>query len=327
MSERIPAYEGKQPYIFVSYAHKNSKQVMPIIESLFSDKYRVWYDEGIAPGSEWPKNIEEHLKQATAVLVFVSKESLDSINCENEVANSNPDKRPVFQFLLDDSKNDKIANAEVVYDYNSLKKLLNNELIGDGVSGYERVISKAKKGNYWTGLIVFALALIAVLGTSIYGLYKGWFNDILPGLSPKESVIIKKEKENVMHFDSNVLINTIINQTESRLLEEIEFKQPESKDALFEAINYNEWKKHDNILYGDLVNYTEKELVLNYVNDELLDCMQYFPNLETMVLKEGKITKVSSLQRCSNLKILRITSDFLPFVIPEDIAFDIELYK
>ena len=37
MSERIPAYEGREPYIFVSYAHRNSEKVMPIIEALFRE--------------------------------------------------------------------------------------------------------------------------------------------------------------------------------------------------------------------------------------------------------------------------------------------------
>ena len=31
MSERIPAYEGREPYIFVSYAHRNSEKVMPCL--------------------------------------------------------------------------------------------------------------------------------------------------------------------------------------------------------------------------------------------------------------------------------------------------------
>ena len=50
-------YEGQEPFIFISYAHKNSDQVMPILEKLDEAGYRVWYDDGIAPGSEWPEYI------------------------------------------------------------------------------------------------------------------------------------------------------------------------------------------------------------------------------------------------------------------------------
>ena len=45
-------YEGKEPYIFISYAHKDSDRVFPILEELDRRGYRVWYDDGIAPGSE-----------------------------------------------------------------------------------------------------------------------------------------------------------------------------------------------------------------------------------------------------------------------------------
>jgi hypothetical protein len=48
----IPAYEGKEPYIFVSYAHKDSPAVFHIVEQLSARGYRIWYDEGIEPGSE-----------------------------------------------------------------------------------------------------------------------------------------------------------------------------------------------------------------------------------------------------------------------------------
>ena len=71
--DRIPAYEGKGNFIFVSYSHKDSGTVYPFITDLFEKKYRVWYDEGIAPGSEWPYNIEVHLKSCSTVLVFVSE--------------------------------------------------------------------------------------------------------------------------------------------------------------------------------------------------------------------------------------------------------------
>ena len=54
MTNTVPvAYKGDQPYIFISYAHKDSNIVLPIIARLQQDGYRVWYDEGIALGSSW----------------------------------------------------------------------------------------------------------------------------------------------------------------------------------------------------------------------------------------------------------------------------------
>ena len=37
------AYEGQEPYIFISYAHKDSNTVLPIIQGLQERGFRVWY--------------------------------------------------------------------------------------------------------------------------------------------------------------------------------------------------------------------------------------------------------------------------------------------
>lgn len=78
-------YEGRSNYIFVSYAHKDSAKVLPYIEVLEGRGFRVWYDAGIEAGTEWPEYIEEHLKNAAVVLVFMTPNTVDSKNCRNEI--------------------------------------------------------------------------------------------------------------------------------------------------------------------------------------------------------------------------------------------------
>lgn len=70
MKTLLRPYEGTQPYIFVSYAHKNDAAVLEIIGTLQSRGFRVWYDEGIEAGSEWPESIASHLERAQLVLAF-----------------------------------------------------------------------------------------------------------------------------------------------------------------------------------------------------------------------------------------------------------------
>ncbi|MDR1369915.1 MAG: toll/interleukin-1 receptor domain-containing protein [Dysgonamonadaceae bacterium] len=79
------AYEGADEYIFISYAHKNSEKVFPIIKQLHDMGYRIWYDEGIDPGTEWPESIAEHLSKAAAVMLFITPESMDSDNVRREI--------------------------------------------------------------------------------------------------------------------------------------------------------------------------------------------------------------------------------------------------
>lgn len=79
------SYEGDKNYIFISYAHKDSDIVYPIIEELNARGYRVWYDDGISPGSEWPEYIARHIDKCDTVLFFASPNSVASENCRREV--------------------------------------------------------------------------------------------------------------------------------------------------------------------------------------------------------------------------------------------------
>ena len=75
------AYEGSEPYIFVSYSHRDSDAVMTAIEALQKEGFRVWFDGGIEAGSEWPEYIASHLKNSACVLTFISNQFVDSHNC------------------------------------------------------------------------------------------------------------------------------------------------------------------------------------------------------------------------------------------------------
>ena len=79
------AYEGTEPYIFISYAHKDSDRVLPIISALQEQGFRVWYDAGIEAGSEWPEYIAEHLESCKVFLALLSQAALDSVNCRQEI--------------------------------------------------------------------------------------------------------------------------------------------------------------------------------------------------------------------------------------------------
>lgn len=80
------AYEGKEPYIFISYAHKDQEEVLGYIDALQSRGFRVWFDGGIQAGTEWPENIATHLRKCACVLSFVSENFVDSDHCRRELA-------------------------------------------------------------------------------------------------------------------------------------------------------------------------------------------------------------------------------------------------
>ena len=82
---RPKPYEGDRDYIFVSYSHRDSARVFPLIEALNASGYRVWYDEGIDPGTEWPESIADHLARCCVCLAFISPNSVNSLNCRREI--------------------------------------------------------------------------------------------------------------------------------------------------------------------------------------------------------------------------------------------------
>ena len=66
------AYEGAEPYCFVSYAHINSDRVYPIVEQLMQRGIRLWYDDGIEAGSDFREFIAEKIRDSWQVLLFAS---------------------------------------------------------------------------------------------------------------------------------------------------------------------------------------------------------------------------------------------------------------
>ena len=81
----VHAYNGPEDYVFVSYAHRNAEALMPIMKKMQEDGYRIWFDEGIDPGTEWDANIAEHVRHCSLMLAFLSKDYLESENCKDEL--------------------------------------------------------------------------------------------------------------------------------------------------------------------------------------------------------------------------------------------------
>ena len=101
MKTLLRPYEGTLPYLFVSYAHKNDAAVLEIISTLQSRGFRVWYDEGIEAGSEWPESIASHLERAQLVLAFLSPAYLRSDNCRKEMHYALTKRKPVINVYLE----------------------------------------------------------------------------------------------------------------------------------------------------------------------------------------------------------------------------------
>ena len=98
----VAPYEGDDAFIFVSYSHRNRDDALMIVERLQRDGYRVWYDEGIHPGSEWDEYIARYVANCTLFLALLSDEYLKSSNCKDELNYArNKEKNRVLIYLND----------------------------------------------------------------------------------------------------------------------------------------------------------------------------------------------------------------------------------
>jgi len=77
--------ESNKPYLFVSYAHKDSDTVLPVITALKQHGVRIWYDARIELGGKWDDEIAEHVENCYCMLAFLSKNSTASPNCMDEI--------------------------------------------------------------------------------------------------------------------------------------------------------------------------------------------------------------------------------------------------
>jgi hypothetical protein len=94
------AYTGDEPFAFISYAHFDAETVYPEIQRLDLMGYRVWYDEGIDPGNEWPEEVAGALKRSTQFIVFVTQRAIGSRNVRNEINYALKHDKPFFAIHL-----------------------------------------------------------------------------------------------------------------------------------------------------------------------------------------------------------------------------------
>ena len=105
-------YEGKEPYVFISYSRADQALMLSTAELLRRDSCRLWYDYGIAAGAVWPKYIETHLISSGAVLFFMSAGTSVSPNCFSELKTALERKIPVMCIPVDECARMLLEAAE-----------------------------------------------------------------------------------------------------------------------------------------------------------------------------------------------------------------------
>lgn len=113
------AYEGKNPFLFVSYAHVDKLHVYPIIDYLNKAGIKIWYDEGIPVSENWKKIIVENIEKCKAFLVFITPHILNSDYVQKEIAFALKREKPFFPVYLKETK----LTSELEFEISDLQHL------------------------------------------------------------------------------------------------------------------------------------------------------------------------------------------------------------
>jgi hypothetical protein len=139
----MPAYSGAKAYLFTSYSHKDMKTVFKVLKALNRSRYRIWYDEGIEPGNEWPEVVGKSVIKCSQFLVFMSPSASASRNVRNEINLAFNENKDIIVVFLDETRLseglrlqigsvqyiNKFETTEKEF-YEKLKKVLKTEIRG-----------------------------------------------------------------------------------------------------------------------------------------------------------------------------------------------------
>lgn len=158
--------------IFISYAHANSEDVLEIIKKLTDAGLTIWYDVFIKPGSDWDESIENAIKNADVVLVFLSKAANDSKNVKQEYSFAIDQQKTIIPIFLESVEAPFRLRLNQSFYFTENKNLAVQNLIlrlhsPDGIykakqaSALSKFVTKAKESiRYVVGVLVLFLVVV-----------------------------------------------------------------------------------------------------------------------------------------------------------------------
>ena len=96
------AYKGAGDYTFISYAHRNSKIVLPAIKRFQAEGLNIWFDEGITEGEDWMNHIAGKIDGCSHFIMFQSTAYAKSANCNVEIKRALRGDKTIIRVVLED---------------------------------------------------------------------------------------------------------------------------------------------------------------------------------------------------------------------------------
>ncbi len=185
-------YDGADEYVFISYAHRDGARVRSLAANLAEKGYRVWYDEGIEVGADWPEKVAGRLADAALVLVFLSENFFRSQNCVREVHYAVDRRKPLVCVQLDGARPgpglemqlsvaprvaaDAGQTPDEVFGQLEAIGCLRESMIGAADLPAKKRKRRAGRVNGWRIAAIALAVLFAALLIGLVGWFGGWFS-------------------------------------------------------------------------------------------------------------------------------------------------------
>ena len=98
----VHAYQGDEPFCFVSYSHTDSEIVFEELQLLGEAGFHVYYDEGIHPGHAWHDDLSSAIERCALFILYITDNSTNSPNCMRELNFALDKEKPVLAIHLQD---------------------------------------------------------------------------------------------------------------------------------------------------------------------------------------------------------------------------------
>ena len=297
--DKPKVYEGHEPYVFISYAHANAPAVMQVVEELSAQGFRIWYDEGIEVGSEWPEYIASHLAGSGLMLAFMSNAYMRSDNCRKEMHFALTKKIPVVTVFLEDTVMTPGMEMQIGSLFALMKYTMRDEVFYEKLFSAPQLsdelrstapprkprprrhakvpvdlnVESRRRRKRKVRRTVTALLLLAILiAAGVLGLI-GWKTGFL-----QQFALLREQAE----------ITSLAPDTEAA------FSSP-----VLEKIARDYCGKPDGALrVGDLAALRELHLSGEEIGGETLRELRFFPDLQALTLEDAPLHSLEALSPC-----------------------------
>ncbi len=106
----------QEPYIYVSYAHRDNEKVQKLIEKLKAMGFRVLYDNGPEAGSDWVESISQKILNSNCLVVFLTENTVQSSSVMQEISFAVSQGKKVVSVCLEDLALSPSVNFQLAGD-------------------------------------------------------------------------------------------------------------------------------------------------------------------------------------------------------------------